>query len=174
MDYPTQITPVPSRRKALRDLQLITLAPAVEPDHPPMITLLREDMSGRPYLAPTDRDGDYYFRMPEALWLLGGLAELPGAAVTMAVMAHRIRDRRNDEVWFGRKRFTERYAISDSTRKKGLDGLVDHRVLRRRVDSTDIAGDTTHRRRRRAVYTTFSKDFDHPQLAPSLAPPMFS
>lgn len=152
-------------RKALRDLEalgFLTLTRASDPDHPPTIRLLREDLSGRPYTTPTGREGDRYFRFPEAMWTLGKMSELSAPGLTMAVIAHRSRDTREDDVWFGRNTFTARYGLSDSTRKRGLENLVQTHVLRRHIGSIDLTGDVGHRRHRRAIYV-FAADFDHPR-----------
>lgn len=126
----------------------------------PIIQLLREDGSGRPYSkAVAARAGqtvpEPYFRIPAALWEKGIIGRLSGPGLAMYVVVMRVlrTDHENNKVWFSPSTFKDRFSLGDSTRKTGLRELVEHGVLIEAWESIDSTGGTGYRTRKRKTYT---------------------
>jgi hypothetical protein len=92
-----------------------------------VVTLLREDGSGKPYTVPRGSNGDHYFQIPAQMWISGQLQKLsaPGLAMLMAVLAEQNRDKPDEPVWWSTTRFPGRYGISSATRARGTSELVE-------------------------------------------------
>lgn len=88
-----------------------------------LITLLREDGSKSPYSIPEGRDTESYVRVPEGLWTTGLLADLsaPGIAMLLPILDLYRQDRPANA--FPEDFVTERYGLSNSTRRRGLAEL---------------------------------------------------
>jgi len=130
-----------------------------EPDYP-IIKLLREDGSGKPYSSPVSvrkgaRAKQPYFRVPSALWETELIGSLSGPALAMYLLCLRLvrLDQGDPRVWFPPSNFQERFSLSDSTRKSGLRELVEEGVLIEEWASTDEEGGESYRMRRRKIYT---------------------
>lgn len=126
----------------------------------PLIQLLREDGSGKPYSSPVaSRSGQHvpepYFRIPATLWERGLIGSLSGPGLAMYVIVMRTvrTDHQSNKVWFSPKTFKEKFALGDSSRKAGLRELVEQGVLIEQWESIDSHGGTEYRTRRRKTYT---------------------
>lgn len=126
----------------------------------PLIQLLREDGSGKPYSSPVASErGQHvpepYFRIPAALWERGLIRRLSGPGLAMYVIVMRTvrTDHENNKVWFSPTTFKDKFALGDSSRKAGLRELVEQGVLIEQWESVDSTGGTEYRTRRRKTYT---------------------
>lgn len=146
-------------RAAARELDLrgfIVHTPSTDSRETATLTLLREDASRTAYEIPNpkvDAD-DRYLRAPEALWTRGLLARLNGPELAMYLIAldfHRT-DRPEDQLTFGQSFIRDVYGLGDSSRRKGLAGLVDRDVLWVDTVAQDSAGDRLGRLSPRNVY----------------------
>lgn len=115
--------------KTLADHNLITVQH--RRGEPSVVTLLREDGSGKPYSVPRGDNGDYYFQIPAQLWTTGQLQRLstPGLAMLMAVLAEQKSDKPEEPVWWSTTRFPGRFALSSATRARGTGELVEAGLL---------------------------------------------
>ncbi|GAA1250448.1 hypothetical protein GCM10009633_23990 [Janibacter melonis] len=130
----------------------------------PTVTLMNEARPGQPYQTPTGEEGDRYLRVPERLWTMGKLdQELTGAGLAMLVIAIRTYDmaNRKQSLTFPAVTFKERYGLGESTRKKGLQNLVDLDILDRSDSLTDDDGGFGRRMRPRNTYEFVSLGLDN-------------
>jgi hypothetical protein len=106
--------------------------------HANRITVLNETGTGEPYTAPGaavsrgggDKSKHLYVQIPASLWTSGYLAMLTGSGLALYLILldqygpGQLADN-PDPVWFSPKLFTERYALSEDTRAKGIKDLRD-------------------------------------------------
>lgn len=110
---------------------------------PSDVHLLSDAGTGRAYQAPGpamkhlskgEREAHLYVQLSAGFWTNGWIKELSGAAVAMyLVLLHEQRGE-NKAVWLSPRIGQERYDLSDETRRKGLNELVDRALasVRRR------------------------------------------
>lgn len=109
------------------------------PGLPSRVVLLNELGDGKPYVVPgavwrtfdqvttdLERQQQRYLRLPPALWTRGWLAILDAAALAMLliVTAESQGDKGPRRVWFSPQEAAARYALSPTTRTKGLSQLT--------------------------------------------------
>lgn len=147
-------------RDSFKTLQARGLIDHAEgPQGVPVVQLLREDGSGRPYSSPVaSAPGapvpEPYFRVPANLWERGMIGRLSGPALAMYVIVLRLwrTDQPSPLVWFSPPQFKERFGLAESTRKAGLRELVDQGVLIEEKRAIDSSGGSGNRMFRRNVY----------------------
>lgn len=91
------------------------------------VTLLNETPPHGDYSLPHTDGGSGYFRLSEKLWTQGLIGDLDGASLAMFVLLtyyYRADTHETDGVWFSPNYFKERHGLSDTTRNRGLQGLV--------------------------------------------------
>lgn len=93
------------------------------------VTLMNETPPHDDYSLPyTDDDGSGYFRLSEKLWTQGLIGDLDGASLAMFTILtyyYRADTHETDGIWFSPKYFKEHHGLSETTRNRGLQGLVD-------------------------------------------------
>jgi hypothetical protein len=145
------------------------------PGHANRVTVLNESGTGEPYTAPgaavsrkgEDRSRHLYVQIPTALWTSGYMAMLTGAGLAMYLV---LLDQYGpgqlptdpDPVWFSPKLFTERYALSDDTRAKGINDLRELGLITIRRQA--INPDDFDLQRIRNAYTLQPAMFDAPAV----------
>ena len=111
----------------------------------PIITLCNEAKPHETYELPAEA-GDSYFRIPDSLWRRPGiLGGMDGSALAMyLILLHYYRQDRSmgDGTWFAAGSFAERHGMSEATKNKGLDRLVDLGVARVHEKWLDGESDT--------------------------------
>lgn len=156
-------------REALTKLeraQLISLTP--QPGDSPLVTVLREDGSGRSYTPPATAyakakagrrskdviDSHRYFKITSELWLRGHVPALSGPALLMLLIILAERGGDGDPVWFSTNAFSGRYGVSSATRTKGVRELEDRGLLdvERRSLPPHQGAEVFGRRRIRHIY----------------------
>jgi len=132
-------------QQAFRDLQerqLVDLEERV--GFASVVTVLSERGDGTPFVPAPDAHNALkqakaneatllehrYFRVPSTLWTDGHIAKLSGPAFAMLLALLSEQRGTTDGVWFSPGRARERFGLSTSTRRQGLDdlsrlGLVD-------------------------------------------------
>jgi len=138
--------------KRLEDLKLVSVAPAR--GEASVITLLREDGSGRDYSLPSAPAKDRrYFQVPDSLWE-GRLQRMtaPGLAMLLVLLAEPASSR--DGMWWSVENFPQWYGLSASMRAKGtneLEAMGLLHVSKRKLD-TPKGGNGDERDRVRNIY----------------------
>lgn len=122
----------------------------------PVVKLLREDGSGRPYSSPVAKISrasvaEPYLRVPASLWERGLIGELSGPALAMYVIVLRLwrTDQEAPMIWFSPPQFKDKFGLGESTRKAGLQELVERGVLvmdKMPIDSMGGSGNRTFMR----------------------------
>ena len=105
------------------------------------VVLLREDLTGSGYSVPSGGD-DSYIRVPEHLWRTGTLSELNAPGIAMLLVALELTKTAQQALILTESFVKERYGLSNSTRRRGLEELVSLGVLdctqrRERADGED-------------------------------------
>lgn len=91
------------------------------------VTLLNETPPHGDYSLPYADGGSGYFRLSERLWTQGLIGDLDGASLAMFLLLtyyYRAETHETDGIWFSPKYFKERHGLSETTRNRGLEGLV--------------------------------------------------
>ena len=107
-----------------------------KPGIPSTVKLLEESGLRRPYTVPGARAGliktsggvvgptHLYMKVPPTLWTQGWLAKLTGRGLaTFLILWNELTSRAAEEVWLSPALATERYALSEDTRYRGLAEL---------------------------------------------------
>ena len=105
------------------------------------VVLLREDLTGSGYSVPSG-GADSYIRVPEHLWRTGTLSELNAPGIAMLLVALELTKTAQQALILTESFVKERYGLSNSTRRRGLEELVSLGVLdctqrRERADGED-------------------------------------
>lgn len=141
----------------------LNVTPPARRGEPSTVALRNESCSGEAYTLPDPYAGEYYFRVPEALWRRSLIQDLsgPGLVMYLVVMSIHHTDDPDMVMFFPAQRMKDLYGISDTTRKKGLRELTALGVLNRATASRDHAGGTTRRTHRRHLYQ-LNPTYGHP------------
>ncbi|PRY67696.1 hypothetical protein B0I08_106304 [Glaciihabitans tibetensis] len=134
------------------------------PGLPPRLRLLEETGRGRPYIPPGKvlvearqkeidaLDENRYFKVPNEIWTNGWIARLSGPGfVMLLVLLDLASGRKPTNLWLSPKQAERRYQLSDETRSKGFDELVELGIAS--VQLRLIQRDLTQSPYRRNVYT---------------------
>lgn len=93
-----------------------------------VIVLLREDLTGAAYSVPPG-GADSYIRVSEHLWRSGSLSELNAPGIAMLLVALELTKFPQQALILTESFVKERYGLSNSTRRRGLEELVSLGVL---------------------------------------------
>ncbi|MFE2246668.1 hypothetical protein [Streptomyces lavendulae] len=103
-----------------------------------LVHLLSDAGTGRAYIAPGpavkradrgQRDDHLYVQVPAGLWTNGWITALSGAAIAMYLIL--LNEQRGEEktVWISPSMGRDRYDLSDETRRRGLNELVERGLV---------------------------------------------
>ncbi len=122
----------------------------------PKVTLLNETPPHGDYSPPfADEDRGGYFRLSERLWTHGAIGKLDGPALAMLLILtyyYRPEVHERDGVWFSPNSFRERHGLSETTRNRGLETLVDAGVAHMKETFVDTMVDGRYRTFRRRIF----------------------
>ena len=138
---------------------------------PSRVFLLNELGTGDPYSHPGEiwqavKDADSrarrkiprYMQLPVDLWTNGWMAALSGPALAMLlVLLDSARGREPVRLWFSQSVAKDRYALTEPTRKRGLDELEEYGLIT--VEREQVVRDEFSTRRYRNTYTVHSEVF---------------
>lgn len=138
---------------------------------PSRVFLLNELGTGDPYSHPGEiwlavKDADSrarrkvprYMQLPVDLWTKGWMAALSGTALAMLlVLLDSARGREPARLWFSQSVAKDRYALTEPTRKRGLDELEEYGLIT--VEREQVVRDEVSTRRYRNTYTVHTDVF---------------
>lgn len=98
------------------------------------------------------KDAPRYTQLPVDIWVNGWMAKLSGPALTMLmILLEQTRGKTYENLWFSPAVVAKRYAISDVTRRKGVEELAQLRLIS--VDRVPVGRGTLSDIRKRNTYT---------------------
>lgn len=138
---------------------------------PSRVFLLNELGTGDPYSHPGEiwqavKDADSrarrkiprYMQLPVDLWTKGWMAALSGTALAMLlVLLDAARGKDPVRLWFSQSVAKDRYALTEPTRKRGLDELEEYGLIT--VEREQVVRDEVSTRRYRNTYTVHTDVF---------------
>lgn len=142
------------------------------------LTLLSELGTGADYTHPGEawaaakgadprerRRMQRYIKLPVTLWTSGWIAALDGPGLAMLlILLSAARGRDPEDLWFTPQVASDRYALSETTRARGIAELKRYGLVA--VYRTPVARDQISSRRFRNTYTLNTHVFDlHPESA---------
>lgn len=151
---------------AIRTLTKLHYIRAVQrAGQPSRVFLLNELGTGEPYSHPGEiwqavKDADSrirrktprYMQLPVDLWVNGWMAALSGTGLAMLlVLLDSARGKEPVRLWFSQSVAKDRYALTEPTRKRGLDELERYGLIT--VERAQIVRDEVSTRRYRNTYT---------------------
>lgn len=89
---------------------------------PGAVRLLHADLSGRPYVRPTQRER--YITLPLGLWEQGWIARLSGTALALLIVLLDMQSARTEPQWISPAQARRRYDLSPDTWSKALKELT--------------------------------------------------
>lgn len=89
---------------------------------PGAVRLLHVDLSGRPYVRPTQRER--YITLPLGLWEQGWIARLSGTALALLIVLLDLQSARTEPQWISPAQARRRYDLSSDTWTKALKELT--------------------------------------------------
>lgn len=89
---------------------------------PGAVRLLHSDLSGHPYVRPTERER--YITLPLGLWEQGWIARLSGTALALMIVLLDMQSARTEAQWISPAQARRRYDLSPDTWSKALKELT--------------------------------------------------
>ena len=89
---------------------------------PGAVRLLHSDLSGHPYVRPTERER--YITLPLGLWEQGWIARLSGTALALMIVLLDMQSARTEPQWISPAQARRRYDLSPDTWSKALKELT--------------------------------------------------
>ncbi|WP_350353287.1 hypothetical protein ABS642_10445 [Microbacterium sp. A8/3-1] len=154
------------------------LAAERRPGNPSRLFLREETGSGAPYSHPgshwitkkakKDKDAPRYTQLPATLWLNGWIAALSAPALAMLlILLEQTRGKTFEGLWFAPSVAAKRYKLSETTRRKGIDELVQLNLVF--VDRVPIGRGTLGAIRERNTFTVnLPRLEEHPEDNPEI------
>jgi hypothetical protein len=157
---------------AIRTLTKLHYVRAVQrAGQPSRVFLLNELGTGEPYSHPGEiwqavKDADSrvrrkiprYMQLPVDLWVNGWMAALSGTGLAMLlVLLDSARGKEPVRLWFSQSVAKDRYALTEPTRKRGLDELEEYGLIT--VEREQVVRDEVSTRRYRNTYTVHTDVF---------------